>query len=310
MNVRTPLRPVHHGRPLLLAAGLLAAAIGTAPSQIEYASDFESLNVSNPSALSNASWTAYANVYTSANAFLYGYPSTPPLGGSGWWGVTTDQAGPEQGVQSLSVYSDYYNQSAQTAGQLVEALVFQQFVIFEEDAGSYQFRFDAKAGNLVSPSKAQTFIKVLDPANDYATVAISTFDTSALPATWGTYSISLDLEASMDGMILQIGFSATASNNVASGVIYDNLSFGIAAAEPPAPPVITDISKSGAVVSVTFSTETGFSYNLLKSTDGMATFDPVLTQPSVTGDGTSKVATDNAATEPAAFYRIRRQPQP
>ncbi len=141
-------------------------------------------------------------------------------------------------------------------------------------------------------------------AANYATVASVTFDTSALPVTWGTYSIRLNLDESMEDMILQFGFSATASNNLGSGVFYDNVVFGIA---PSAPPVITQITKSGQVVSVTFPSETGFNYDLVKSTDGMATFIPVVTQAVIPGDGTPKVATDNAATEPAAFYRIRRQ---
>lgn len=304
MNLGNPFQSGGFCRTLLTATGLLAAACGTASSQIEYSSDFESLNAGSPTALSDASWTAYANVFTSGGAYLYGYPSTPPNGGSGFWGVTTDQAGPAQGVQGLVVFSDYYNQGAQTGGQLVEASTFQQFVIFLEDAGTYEFRFDAKAGNLVAPSKAQAFIKVLDPSNNYATVANVTFNTSALPVTWGTYSIRLQLDESMEGMILQFGFSATASNNLGSGVFYDNVAFGIA---PPAPPVITQIIKSGQVVSVTFPSETGFMYDLMKSTDGMVTFNPVVSQAVIPGDGTPKVATDNAASEPAAFYRIRRQ---
>jgi hypothetical protein len=286
---------------------LLAAAFGTAYSQISWSSDFETLDVESASALTDDSWLAYVNVFNSGGGYLYGYASTPPIGGSGFWAIPTDQAGPEQGAQSLSVYGDYYNQGAQTSGQLVEANVFQQFVVFEEDAGIYQFRFDAKAGNLASPSKAQAFIKVLDPAANYATVAIATLDTSTLPVTWGTYSIQLALDESMDTMLVQFGFSATSSLNVASGVFYDNLSFGIAPPAPPAPFRITQITKSGNLVQVAFPSETGFNYDLLKSTDGMATFDPVLTQPVISGDGTLKIAIDSAATEASAFYRIRRQ---
>jgi hypothetical protein len=305
MNSANPIRPARQRQVFLTASGLLAAVLGTACAQIEWSSDFESLDLNSPSALTDDSWNAYVNVYAGGGGYLYGYASSPPIGGNGFWALTTGQAGPAQGVQGLSVYGDYYNQGAQTAGNLVEVNVFQQFVIFEEDAGIYEFRFDAKAGNLTSPSTAQAFIKVLDPSNNYATVAIASFNTSALPETWGTYSIQLALDESMDGMLLQFGFSTTSSNNVASGVFYDNLSFGIA---PPEPPVITAMTKSGDVVSVTFPTETGFTYDLVKSTDGMATFIPVLTQPAIPGDGTDKVASDNAATEPSAFYRIRRQP--
>lgn len=302
MNLGNPFRKGDFCLTLLTATGLIAAACGTACSQIAYSSNFEALNAASPSALTNDSWTAYANVYTSGGAYLYGYSSTPPNGGSGFWGVTTNQAGPAQGVQGLVVYSDYYNQGAQTAGQLVEASVFQQFPIFLSDIGTYEFRFDAKAGNLVGPSTAKAFIKVLDPSNNYATVANVTFDTSALPATWGTYSIRLNLNAAMEDMILQFGFSATASHNLGSGVFYDNVAFGIA---PPTPPVITKITKSGNLVSVTFPSETGAVYDLFKSTDKMTTFNLVPSQAVITGDGATKTATDNAASEPSAFYRIR-----
>lgn len=297
-------RPGSFCQRLLSFTVLIAAACGSAYSQISWSSDFESLNVTTPSALSDDSWTAYANVYSAGGAHLYGYSSTPPIGGSGFWGVTTDQAGPPQGVKGLVVYSDYYNQGAQTAGELVEVNIFQQFPIFIADSGTYEFRFDAKAGNLVNPSSAKAFIKVLNPSNGYATVANVTFDTSALPATWGTYSIRLNIDAGMEDMLLQFGFAVTASNNLGSGVFYDNVAFGIA---PSAPPVITQITKSGNLVSVTFPSETGASYDLFKSTDKMATFNLVPTQAVIIGDGTTKVATDNAATGPAAFYRIRRQ---
>lgn len=309
MNDKNPNRLGSSCSGFLKNALLLVTACGTAHSQIQYSSDFESLDVNNSSALSDTSWTAYANIFSSGGAYLYGYASTPPIGGGGFWGVTTDQAGPAQGTQGLVVYSDYYNQNAQTAGDLVEANVFQAFPVFIEDVGTYEFKFDAKAGNLVTPSRAIAFVKVLDPANGYATVANVTLDTSALPVTWGTYSIRFTVDAGMEDMILQFGFSATASNNLGSGVFYDNVEFGIAPPAEPAPPVITQITKVGNVVSVTFPSELGASYDLFKSTDGMATFNLVATQPVISGDGTAKVATDNAASGPSAFYRIRRQQQ-
>lgn len=308
MTLGNLFRRGHRCQTLLTAIGVIAAACGTACSQIANSSDFESLDTSSPSALSGDSWTAYANVFSPTGAYLYGYASTPPIGGSGFWGVTTDQAGPAQGTQGLVVYSDYYNQGAQTSGQRVEANVFQQYPVFLSDVGTYEFRFDAKAGNLVSPSTAQAFIKVLDPSNNYNTVANVSLNTSALPVTWGTYSIRLNITAAMEDMILQFGFSATSSYNVGSGVYYDNVSFGIAPPVPPAPPVITQFMKSGNQVSMTFPTETGASYDLFKSTDQMATFSLVATQAVITGDGTPKTATDNAATQPSAFYRIRRRP--
>lgn len=307
MKLKTPLYLTGRSRIFLSILGMMSAALGTASSQIAWSSDFESLDVGNPSALTNASWKAFVNVYNSGGTYLYGYSSTPPLGGSGFWAITTDQAGPEQGIQGLSIYGDYYNQGAQNAGNLVEVNAFQEFIILTpDDTGLYQFSFDAKAGNLASPSKATAFIKVLNPSSNYATVASATLDTSALPVTWGSYSIQLGLDDSMDGMVLQFGFSATSSRNVASGVFYDNLEFGIAPPTPSAPFAVTEITKSGNTVNVTFPSETGFNYTLLKSIDGMVTFDPVPTQPVISGDGSVKTVTDTAATQPSAYYRVRR----
>ncbi len=141
-------------------------------------------------------------------------------------------------------------------------------------------------------------------SSDFESLDVNT--PSALPGTWRTDSIQLVVGAGMDTMLLQFGFSATSSLNVASGVFYDNLSFGIAPATPPALFAITQITKSGNEVNVSFPTENGFNYDLPKSTDGMVTFDPVPAQPAIPGVGTLKTATDNAATESSAFYRIRR----
>jgi hypothetical protein len=67
------------------------------------------------------------------------------------------------------------------------------------------------------------FIKTLDPSNGYALTNFLTVDTSALPATWGTYSLSLPITAGLVGQILQIGFSNTATSYISSGVFYDNI---------------------------------------------------------------------------------------
>lgn len=308
MKFRNSLIRGYFRRSLFIVNGFTAAAILSAHSQIEYSTDFESLDVEEPSALVGASWQAFTNTFTSAGAYIRTYQSFPDIGGSGFWAITTDQAGPGQGVQSLSVYGDYYNQTDQLAGNLLEVNVFQQFPIFIEDVGSYEFRFDAKTGNLAIPSTAQAFIKVLNPSAGYATVAIASFDTSALPVTWGSYSIRLDLDESMEDMLLQFGFSTPSSLNLASGVFYDNLSFGIAPPGPAAPFAVTEITRAGTVVTLTFPTEIGFSYDLVKSTAGMTSFVPVPAQLPIPGDGAPKVAIDSAATEPAAFYRIRRQP--
>jgi hypothetical protein len=71
-------------------------------------------------------------------------------------------------------------------------------------------------------------------------------------------------------------------------------------------PVGVTAAISGSDVQIGFETEPGQTYQLLKSTDNMATWPPILGQ-SVVGDGTSKVLTDTGG-KPASgakvFYKI------
>ena len=52
-------------------------------------------------------------------------------------------------------------------------------------------------------------------------------ETTSIPDTWGSYSLSLEIDASLDGQLIQIGFSNVASNYEGSGVFYDNINFYI-----------------------------------------------------------------------------------
>ncbi len=308
MNDRTSSVAGKSCRPLL-AAALIAASLATTSSQAalaSYSEDFESMNLFNPAALGTTGWIVYGNVFSpDHSAYYYGYGTYPaPNGTPAFCSVSSAQGGLEQGSQGLVVYSDYDNTGAQGAGQQVEANVFQERLLTAGDAGDYVFRFDAKAGDLVSPSNALAFVKVINPATGYSVTLSSTVDTSALPATWATYSIPVTLTAGMAGQLLQFGFAATASNYKASGVYYDNVR--LIPPAPPASPEISGVTKSGSTVTVTFPTETGATYDLFKSVD-LVTFTLVTTQPVIIGDGTTQAATDTAATEPSAFYRIRRQ---
>ena len=84
------------------------------------------------------------------------------------------------------------------------------------------FSFDAKLGNLADSSTASAFIKTIDGTGNLTNFV--PFDTTGIPSEWNTYSISLDLtDALLEGQALQYGFSATATNNEPSGVVYDNV---------------------------------------------------------------------------------------
>ena len=113
--------------------------------------------------------------------------------------------------------------------------MFQEQTISAGDVGkNIQFSFDAKKGDIGDSSTALAFIKTLDPSAGYALTNYITVNTTSLPITWGTYSLGIVIDASLDGQILQFGFLNTASFYESSGVIYDNVNFGTVVPVPAA----------------------------------------------------------------------------
>jgi hypothetical protein len=221
--------------PLALAC-VLVAPLTSHANLSAYSQDFENLapgepGTGNNDALSNDGWLAFANVFTAGRSYLYGYgPLAAPNGSvrfSSVSGGLFGEGGPQQGQQQLAVYSDYSNGSAHGSGQWVESLVFQQQVVAAGDVGTtWTFRFDAKLPDylgLADPTTAMAFIKTLDPNNGYQASAWNSVDMSAVPANWGTYSLSLTIPDGA-GHLLQFGFANTATNYANSSVLYDNIS--------------------------------------------------------------------------------------
>lgn len=209
----------------LLAAALLAAVPAASSAAVTaYTQNFEGLVLASPTALSGDGWVVYGNVYTPGGTYLYGYGTFPaPNGGTAFCSIDAGQGGTEQGAQQLSVYSDY-NNIDHGNGNIVESNVFREQTIAAGDVGGlWTFQFDAKLGNLLPPSTATAFIKTLNPAAGWATTNHLFVNTTALPSTWGTYTLSLPITADLVGQILQIGFANRATGYVSSGVFYDNI---------------------------------------------------------------------------------------
>ena len=192
-----------------------------------YAQNFEGLDQASPSALGDDGWTVFANVFSPDGVtYLYGYgPFPAPNGGPGFSGIDIGQGGPDQGAQQLVVYNDYGNPDHNT-GERIEANVFQERGIIGTDVGgTWTFSFDAKKGNIEGASTAVAFLQTLDPAAGFMTTNRLEVDTTALPDTWGRYQVSLEIDASLPGQILQFGFSTTAASFEGSGNFYDNVLF-------------------------------------------------------------------------------------
>ena len=198
---------------------------GAANAQIvPFTQDFESLDQMDVDALANDGWLVFGNVFDNNQAYQYGYGSFPaPNDGAAFCAIDTGQGGPPQGAQQLSIYCDYNNMDMNNLDWLVEANTFKEWIIDASDVGkTYTFTFDAKLGNLVAPSQAYGFIKIIDST----TVNLNgedLKDTSAIPTTWGTFFVQMTIDPAWVGDIFQIGFLAAASNFEASGVFYDNL---------------------------------------------------------------------------------------
>jgi len=210
---------------LTLAVGLICLVPAVSLALTPYTQDFETLIQPLPSALADDGWLVYGNVFNTDGSYAYGYGAFPaPNHSLAFCQIDLLQGGPDQGLQQLSVFNDYENADAHTSGQLVESNVYQEQVIGTADVGQrWVFQFQHKMGNLAGSSTALAFIKTLDPANGYQLTNFLSVDMTAISTDWGGSYIVIEIDASLDGQILQIGFANTASNYEPSGIYYDNI---------------------------------------------------------------------------------------
>lgn len=211
-------------KAVVAAALLLVVPMTSHAALTPYAQDFEGLVQADPAALTNDGWIVYGNVFTPAFAYLYGYgPFPAPNGGPAFSAIDVNQGGPTQGVQQLSIYNDY-NNAAHGQGNWVEANVYHEQTIAASDVHSvWRFSFDAKLGNLATPSTAIAFLKTLDPSAGYATTNFFRVDMTGIPTIWARYELSITVDPSLAGQLMQFGFASTATSYIGSGVFYDNI---------------------------------------------------------------------------------------
>lgn len=223
-----------------LAAALLALAPAAAAQLSSYSQDFEGLDPMDPAALSADGWGVFANVFDPMGGYLYGYGTFPaPNGGPAFSGVDTGSGGPAQGTQYMNTYSDY-NNADHANGNYIEANVFQEQTIGAGNVGeTWTFSFDYLKNPVPNNGDGDTttiaFIKVLQSSNGtFAQLAFETLDTTmASSATWTSDSISLLIDPSFAGELLQVGFSSTATLYNDSSRYYDNVSFDAPGSMPP-----------------------------------------------------------------------------
>jgi hypothetical protein len=214
----------------LLAAAAVICLIPAAAfaAIVDFSQDFETLDPANSTALGDDGWIVYGNVFEAGTGnFLYGYgpepaPNNPAA--PAFSNIVVGEGGLDQGLNQLSIFSDYENAGAHVAGDLVNANFFMEFPIDASDVGKdCTFAFSAKLGNLAPPSTALAFIKTLDPANGYAETNFVFENMSLITTEWGDWALELAIDASLEGQIIQFGFACDATSYNPSSIIYDNI---------------------------------------------------------------------------------------
>ena len=267
---------------MVLAALLLclAPAVGQA-ALTPYLGTFEGFGIGEigvPNSLSNDGWLVYGNVFN-GTTWLYGYgPYPAPNDGAAFCAVVTGEGGELQGANQLSVYSDYNNQTAHTAGYLVEANVYHEQKVAVADVGNtWTLQLDAKHGDwsaaLYNPTAA-AFIKTINPSAGYAMTNFIKADMTTAPDTWNTYTISITVDAALVGQLMQFGFMNTATHNDPSVIFYDNVVWhqtaGVGVGDGPSPGALA----LGAATPNPFGRSTRVAYAMAQpGTVDLAVFD-------------------------------------
>jgi hypothetical protein len=127
-------------KALVAVAALICLVSASAFAAIpEFTQDFEALDASDPDALGSDGWLVFASVFEAGSgSFLYSYgpfpaPNNPAA--PAFSNIVTGEGGAEQGAQQLSVFSDYENAAAHSAGDLIEANVYREFTVEAADVG-------------------------------------------------------------------------------------------------------------------------------------------------------------------------------
>lgn len=210
------------GSLLLTLGGFSSYAM----AQVHFSDDFESYDLyvgPGEQGLIGGGWNAFAIVWGDypgcSSQYWYQYgPFPTPNKDSGFSNISIGSTG-----QALNVFSDYEN-GDRNNGACIETSVFQEVVFSATDADSYTFRFDAEAPvQLGAGVNTYGFIKLLDPNNGYSLDLFKTVSTVSV----GSKSITVNLDATAEGKILQWGFSTTSTSDLASGRFYDNVSFAL-----------------------------------------------------------------------------------
>ncbi|MEM6332529.1 MAG: PEP-CTERM sorting domain-containing protein [Planctomycetota bacterium] len=220
-----------------MAAGL--AITTTASAQLtDYSQDFESLDRTVFSALTDDGWLTFGGGIdnpTDRNfAYTFGPFGTPNDIANPFQAVISDVPSggdPPAGSQGLVILSDYNSDSHQVPDGLDLLLaIFQQQTIGAGDVGktvTFEYLVDGNATPPSGNAVAEAFILALDSEFFFEIAADVNDTTSVADGDLLTQAVSLTITNDMVGDILQFGFRSIASDFEGSAVDYDNLVFTV-----------------------------------------------------------------------------------
>ena len=231
ISQREVIKMKNLAKAILLTALLVILIPAAGFAQSTYIQDFEGL-AQVDGALAGDGWFVWTNVFDAGGGYVGGGGGPAPNNVANYCDITDGQGGPDQEVQQLVMYSNYWDGNHGNLDFVIESNLYQEWTV-TPGAGTWYFTFDAKMGDLAGSSEAYAFIKVLDPAAGWITTHFITADMTNTPTTWTDGVLSIDLNG-LEGRIVQIGFMTNASNYEPCGVLYDNIAFsdsGVVATE-------------------------------------------------------------------------------
>ncbi|MEO0716525.1 MAG: PEP-CTERM sorting domain-containing protein, partial [Planctomycetota bacterium] len=246
-------------RRVFTLLALLSLATSSATAQLsDYSQDFESLDRTVFTALSDDGWIGFASGINGAPGFGdFGFGPFPAPNdiAAPFNSVISESTGgdPPAGNQGLLILSDYNSDLHSNPADPRDLVIsiFQEQIISAGDIGkSVNFSFLAD-GNVNPPSgdaTAEAFLLTLDPNNGFIATNNLAFDTTNVADGSNIAgSLSLDItDPLLVGQILQFGFRNTASDFEGSAVDYDNVVFSVIP-EPTAAAMVALAGVAGLV---------------------------------------------------------------
>ena len=215
---------------------LVVAAVFALPihAQIsDFSEDFESVDPTSATAISELGFVTFGNVFDSGLNFCYGYGPDPAPNSTNdstpdaFSGIAIDVGG---GLNSLNIFSDYQN-GDHNNGKFIQANVFREVTPDANDVGrNVCFEFDFRAADAPNGPSGQTetfaFIRVIDPDNMFALVDEFLFETTMATTEFQSGAIEVEIIPFYEGRLFQYGFYSQATASEPSGIFYDNISLG------------------------------------------------------------------------------------